>query len=94
MTFSRLPYLDEVLSRVSAVEPAVDAFCLRANAETSRLRLTQRGTNFDERAGQWCCRACTPVSQPNTDPRFGELVHTEQRSVSEVADHVRSIMRG
>ena len=87
MAFSRLEYLMPILSGIRSFEPRVRMFCLVASLETIRKRLHDRGTPIDG-PKSWLSRRTEECVQAHEDPRFGERVDTEERSITDVVEEI------
>ena len=88
MTFSSVDYLSYVLSGIRAFEPDVRVFCLTASLDTIRGRIRHRGDAVEGPTASWMLRRTEECVRAHEDPRFGERVDTEGRSVNEVADRI------
>ena len=87
MTFSSPEYLAHILSGIRPFEPTVRVFCLLASLETIRRRIQDRGTPIDESAS-WILRRTEECVRAHKDPRFGEGINTEGRSITEVVEEI------
>ena len=94
MTFSRLEYLTYVVSGIRSFEPNVRVYCLMAPLETIRQRIRDRGTPTDESEKRWISRRTEECVRAHEDPRFGERVDTEDRSIVEVVDEILARLQG
>jgi hypothetical protein len=88
MTFSNPEYLAEVLSGIRSFEPNVRVFCLLASLDIIRARIRGRGTPVDGPGAGWIVKRTEECVRAHEDPRFGERVDTEGRSIVEVAEGI------
>ena len=86
MAFSRRDYFDEIVGGMREFDERVEVFCLKAEMETIRQRLEQRG----EKPGDdsWAVRKARECLEAHRDEHFGEPVNTENLSPDEVADEI------
>jgi hypothetical protein len=88
MTFSNLAYLDEVLRGIRAFAPDTRVFCLTASLDCIRQRLIARGTPVTGPEASWIQRRTQQCVRAHADPRFGELIDTKGRSVTDIVDRI------
>ena len=94
MTFSNLEYLMYVLAGIRSFEPNVRVFCLLASLESIRKRIRERGTAVDPAEASWIFRRTEECVRAHQDPRSGERIDTECRSISDVAQEILARLQG
>jgi len=94
MAFSDLARFESILAGIRGFEPNARAFCLVAPLDTVRARLRGRGTPLDGPESEFAVRRSHECVSAHADPRFGESVDTENRSIDDVANTILSAMAG
>lgn len=88
MAFCEREYFDEVVGGIKKIDKNLKIFCLRANLETVRQRLTARGDRIEGVGSEWIARRIVECAEAHQNPHFGEPVETENRTAEEVSREI------